>query len=65
MSKNDITQDKNVLITGGSRGLGAATAHAFAMEGTNILGNDISDEASPANVAAGISEKYGVRVGIV
>ena len=65
MSRGGFTQRQNVLITGGSRGLGAATAHAFAMESTSILGNDISDEASPANVVVDISEKYGVRVGIV
>ena len=58
-------KSKSVLITGCSRGLGAATAHAFAKEGANILVNYISDEASTANVAAEISDKYGVKVDIV
>ena len=58
-------KDKNVLITGGSRGLGAATTRAFAKEGANILINYISDEASAANIAAEISDKYGVWVDIV
>lgn len=56
---------KSVLITGGSRGLGAATAHAFAKEGANILVNFVSDGASAANVVAEISDKYGVRADAV
>jgi len=56
---------KSVLITGGSRGLGAATAHAFANEGANILVNYVSDEASAANVVAEISGKYGVKADAV
>jgi len=56
-----LLKGKSVLITGGSRGLGAATAHAFAKEGANILVNYISDEASATNVAAEISDKYGIK----
>jgi len=56
---------KSVLITGGSRGLGAATAHAFANEGANILVNYVSDEASAANVVAEISDKHGVKADAV
>jgi len=56
---------KNVLITGGSRGLGAGIAHAFAKEGANVLVNYVSDEASAVNVAAEISDKYGVKADIV
>ena len=50
-------KSKSVLITGCSGGLGAATAHAFAKEGANILVNCISDETSAANVAAEISRQ--------
>ena len=60
-----LLKGKSVLITGGSRGLGAATAHAFAKEGANILVNYISDEASATNVAAEISDKYGIKADTV
>jgi len=56
---------KSVLITGSSRGLEAATEHAFAKEGANILGKYISNDASAANVAAEISDKNGVKADIV
>ena len=50
---------KNLFITGGFRGLRAATAHALAEESANNLVNYINDEVSAANVAAEISDKYG------
>ncbi|CUS09946.1 unnamed protein product [Tuber aestivum] len=56
---------KNVLITGGSRGLGTATAHAFAREGANVLVNYINDEASAANVATQLSDQHGVKADTV
>ncbi|PUU79605.1 hypothetical protein B9Z19DRAFT_1081372 [Tuber borchii] len=56
---------KSVLITGGSRGLGAATARALAKEGANILVNYVSDEVSAANVTADISDQYEVKADTV
>ena len=37
-------KNKNVLITGGSRGIGRATAVAFAMKGANIAISYKSDD---------------------
>ena len=67
MSKNDITQrQKRPGNRRLQRSWGCNSPRIRnGRYHTNILGNDISDEASPANVAADISEKYGVRVGIV
>ncbi len=36
--------DKRIVITGGSRGVGAATVRRFAREGASVLSLDIADE---------------------
>ncbi|QEW06624.1 glucose 1-dehydrogenase [Nitrincola iocasae] len=48
-------ENKNVLITGASRGIGKAIAELFSEEGANVIVTDIDDE-SGNNVAAGIGE---------
>jgi NAD(P)-dependent dehydrogenase (short-subunit alcohol dehydrogenase family) len=45
-------QGKNVLVTGGSRGLGAYIARAFAAKGANVA--VVAGESSPALVAASV-----------
>ena len=43
-----LLNGKNVLITGGSRGLGRSLCKAFAREGANIAFNYMTDEAGAA-----------------
>ena len=53
---------KNALITGASRGIGKATAEAFAREGANIWAFDVAKDAAFEAWCAEIAEAYGVFV---
>ena len=53
-------KDKNALITGGSRGLGLASAISLAKEGVNIIICARSEE--DLSKAKSIIEKYDVKV---
>ncbi|HXE27215.1 MAG TPA: SDR family NAD(P)-dependent oxidoreductase, partial [Stellaceae bacterium] len=52
---------KNVLITGGSKGLGLAAAKGFAAEGCNLYLSSRNAEMLEAN-AAELRNAYGVEV---
>ncbi|KAJ5550623.1 hypothetical protein N7535_001432 [Penicillium sp. DV-2018c] len=52
---------RNVLITGGSRGLGALSAEKFAAEGSNIAINYVSSKEVAEKLAADLASKYGVK----
>ncbi|KAJ5408384.1 hypothetical protein N7509_002267 [Penicillium cosmopolitanum] len=56
---------RNVLITGGSRGLGALVAQKFAAEGSNIAINYMSNKQSADNTASEIASKYNVKTIVV
>ena len=58
-----LLKDKTALITGASRGLGAATANALAAEGTNLL-LTARDETALKSQAEAISKTHGVLVKI-
>ncbi|MEQ9447197.1 MAG: SDR family oxidoreductase [Rhodospirillaceae bacterium] len=58
-----LLKDKTALITGASRGLGAATANALAAEGTNLL-LTARDETALKSQAETISKTHGVLVKI-
>ena len=53
---------KNALITGASRGIGKATAEAFAREGANIWAFDVAKDAAFEAWCAETAEAYGVFV---
>ncbi|KAF2142532.1 uncharacterized protein K452DRAFT_20218 [Aplosporella prunicola CBS 121167] len=52
---------RNVLITGGSRGLGAAIARVFAAEGANVIINYASQAAPAEALAEALVSEFGVR----
>jgi len=51
---------RNVLVTGGSRGLGALICERFAAEGCNVAINYVSSEERAKEVAANV-EKFSVK----
>ena len=53
---------KTVLITGAARGIGRATAIAFAAEGANLALADI--DKAELEMVAGEAAAYGVKVGL-
>ncbi|KAK0653435.1 Granaticin polyketide synthase putative ketoacyl reductase 2 [Lasiodiplodia hormozganensis] len=56
---------RNVLITGGSRGLGAVLTRTFAAQGCNIAINFQSSETAAKDLAQEIEEKYHVKATII
>ena len=60
------TYDKNtVIITGSSRGIGAATALYFAEKGFNIVINYVSNKEAADNLSREINSKYPVDTLVV
>lgn len=62
---NQIYNKKTVLITGGSRGVGAATAKEFASHGYNIIINYVENDFQAQNIRQEILSKYDVKVTLV
>ncbi|PGH36288.1 hypothetical protein GX50_00793 [[Emmonsia] crescens] len=56
---------RNVLITGGSRGLGALVAEKFAAEGSNIALNYVSNEARAKETAEKLEKEYNAKVVVI
>jgi NAD(P)-dependent dehydrogenase (short-subunit alcohol dehydrogenase family) len=54
-------KNRNVLVTGGSRGLGAEAAKRFAGEGCNIVVNYVSSTEVAEELAKGLMAGYGVK----
>lgn len=55
-------RNKNVLVTGGSRGLGAATVERFAAEGCNVVINYLSAVEQADALAGKLKNIWGVKV---
>ena len=53
---------KTALVTGSTRGLGAAAAAAFAAAGANVMLNGFGDAAAIERQRAGLAEEHGVTV---
>lgn len=56
---------KNVLVTGGSRGLGACVVQRFAAEGANVVINYVSAADRAEALAKEVREQYGVRALVI
>ena len=56
-----MLKDKTVLVTGGSRGIGAACAEAFAKEGANVAIIYSGNAEKSEKVAKECTDKYGVK----
>ncbi|OCK81467.1 NAD(P)-binding protein [Lepidopterella palustris CBS 459.81] len=56
---------RNVLITGGSRGLGAVIASAFAAEGCNIAINYANNKKPAAELQEKLINEYAVRACVI
>ncbi|EEP77066.1 conserved hypothetical protein [Uncinocarpus reesii 1704] len=52
---------RNVLITGGSRGLGAAVAERFAAEGSNVAINYVSSEDRATALATQLKQDHNIK----
>ncbi|KAL4975724.1 hypothetical protein BDW66DRAFT_63871 [Aspergillus desertorum] len=55
-------RNRNVLVTAGSRGLGAVVARKFAAEGCNVAINYFSSKEAAEKVASEIRAQYNVKV---
>ncbi|PLB41766.1 SDR family NAD(P)-dependent oxidoreductase [Aspergillus candidus] len=54
-------KNRNALITGGSRGLGAVVARKYAAEGCNVAINYVSSKDAAEELVADVREQYGVK----
>lgn len=62
---NKAYNNKTVLITGSSRGLGAAIASVFAKNNCNVVINYVNDKTSAENLSAQLAKKYSVQTLVV
>ncbi|KAK1057006.1 hypothetical protein LTR74_014465 [Friedmanniomyces endolithicus] len=56
---------RSVLVTGGSRGLGAEICRKFAAEGCNIAINYANSEAPAQELAKELQQKYSVKTVVI
>ena len=57
---NGTYDQKTVIVTGSSRGIGASTAKYFAEKGFNVVINYMSNKEAADNLSREINEKYPV-----
>ncbi|KAJ5709965.1 hypothetical protein N7493_009557 [Penicillium malachiteum] len=56
---------RNVLVIGGSRGLGAVISEKFAAEGSNVAINYMSNKQTADEVAKDLASKYNVKTVVI
>ncbi|KAJ5948498.1 hypothetical protein N7454_001805 [Penicillium verhagenii] len=56
---------RNVLVIGGSRGIGAIIAKKFAAEGSNVAINYMSSKETAEKVAGDLAGKYNVKTVVI
>ena len=56
---------KNVLITGSSRGIGAATAREFAKHGFNVVINYVSNQDAANDLKAELETNYHIKALVI
>ena len=54
--------EKNVLITGGSRGIGAATAKEFAKHGFNVVINYVQNDKAANELKEELEHEYKIKI---
>ena len=59
-----IFEDRSILITGGSRGIGKAASLRLAGEGARVAVNYVSDEAKAAETVAEITGSGGTAISV-
>jgi 3-oxoacyl-[acyl-carrier protein] reductase len=57
--ERSVEEKKNILITGGSRGIGAAIARKLAGEGHNVVINYLQSESAAQNLVKEITDQGG------
>lgn len=62
---NNSYKEKNVLITGASRGIGAATAEYFAMNKFNVIINYLNNETKAKELSKKLEEKYQIKTLVI
>lgn len=58
-------KNKTVIITGGSKGIGAGISEVFAQEGANLIINYHSNKEEAETLSSMLIEKYGVQVKLI
>ena len=59
---NKIYDEKTLLITGGSRGIGAAISEIFAKNGCNIAINYLEDNKQASLIYNKLKKEYNISI---